>query len=51
MNNDNTNEWMNKDKEQQLTDNNIVHPLTHAGDDHLEDYNGAEKLNRMNQSW
>jgi hypothetical protein len=46
MNYDNTQEWMNQDKEQQLTDN-TVYFLIHADDDHLNYDNGAEKLGKM----
>jgi hypothetical protein len=51
VNNDNVQEWINQDKEQQLTNNDIVDPVNHAGDDNLEDDNkGPEKAHRMSHS-
>jgi hypothetical protein len=42
---------MNRDEEQQLTGNDMVDLVRHAGDGHIEDDNeGAEKVTGLNQS-
>jgi hypothetical protein len=51
VNNNDIQEWLNQDKEKQLTDNDIVDLVNHAGDDDLEDYNeGPETGDRMSHS-
>jgi hypothetical protein len=51
VNDDDIQEWINQDKEQQLTDNGIVDLANHAGDDDLEDDNkGPGKADRMSHS-
>jgi hypothetical protein len=51
VNNDNTQEWIIQDEEQQVTDNDIMDLVNHAGNNDLEDNNkGPQKADRMSHS-
>jgi hypothetical protein len=50
VSNDDIREWINQNEEQQLTDNDTVDLVNHAGDDLEDDNEGPEKADQMKMS-